>query len=297
MNETLQEWMFWWEMFCYEQGWDPDTVTKIVVISLIVLMLLIVGVIVFCKMRRSKAETELPEDTGLDSPASEEDSEWGSEDAGDVDTEETIDFSEDDAPFTPEPSPSVPERPHPPSVPARPHPAPASSQPQPAPVSSQPHPAPVSSPVYDEPMKEPIAPLAADIPATENHKHNGFEEETTMVADDLKKLVLRCWRSNTDYVDSAVSASRLKKFREGILLGRGEGCHLQFACKTVSRRHAVIRERGGAFYIMDVGSSCGTALNGRPLEKMVPCPLKNGDRLYMGLPGKGVKVSVLVKEQ
>ncbi len=288
MNETLQEWMFWWEMLCYEQGWDPDTVTKIVVISLIVLVLLLVGVIVFCKMRRRKAETELQDDTVLDFPASEEDSEWVSEDAAGVDSAETIDFSEDDDPYTPEPSPSVPERPQSTSVPVRPQTEPAFSQPQPAPVSS---------PVYDEPMKEPIAPLPADIPATGNNKHYGFEEEPTMVADDLKKLVLRCWRSNTDYVDSAVTASQLKKFREGIMLGRGEGSHLQFACKTVSRRHAVIKEKSGTFYIIDVGSSCGTALNGRPLENMKPFPLKNGDQLYLGLSGKGVKVSVLVKEQ
>ncbi len=262
MNEILQEWSFWWTVFCLEQGWNPDTVTKIVVISLIVLVLLIIGLIVFCRMRRKKAEAELREDTVLDFPTSEEDSGYSPEGDEGTDSVVNMDFSDD--PFAPEQS---------------------------APVSPQPQ----AAPIAPAPEQEPISAFGADIPAPQNNNRHLFDEEPTVVADDLKKLVLRCWRTNNDYVDSAVTVSQLKKFREGILLGRGEGCHLLFACKTVSRRHAVIRERNGAFYVMDVGSSCGTQINGKPLEKTTPYPLKDGDQLYLGLSGKGVKISVLVK--
>jgi hypothetical protein len=50
----------------------------------------------------------------------------------------------------------------------------------------------------------------------------------------------------------------------------------------VSRRHARIFARGGRYYVMDLGSSRGTLLNGKPLGREKEQELHGGDRLAMG---------------
>ncbi len=52
--------------------------------------------------------------------------------------------------------------------------------------------------------------------------------------------------------------------------------------KGVSRRHAKIVQRGGDFFIEDVGSANGTFLNGKRLTPYLPYPLGNGDTLQIG---------------
>ena len=49
---------------------------------------------------------------------------------------------------------------------------------------------------------------------------------------------------------------------------------------TVSRRHAVLVERDGGFFIEDQGSLNGTFVNRRRID--VPTRLENGDELQIG---------------
>jgi adenylate cyclase len=59
-------------------------------------------------------------------------------------------------------------------------------------------------------------------------------------------------------------------------IGRGPGNDLVLPDGRASRNHAVIRLQGeGAYYLLDLGSSNGTMLNGRRVT--IPCALKNGD--------------------
>jgi len=50
----------------------------------------------------------------------------------------------------------------------------------------------------------------------------------------------------------------------------------------VSRRHAVLRLRGGEIHLEDLGSTNGTRINGKRLTPYVEQPLREGDRLVLG---------------
>jgi hypothetical protein len=68
--------------------------------------------------------------------------------------------------------------------------------------------------------------------------------------------------------------------REGhITLGRGSTCQLVFADDTVSRRHAALVVRDGAWRIVDLGSSNGTYVNGR---RVVEAEVRPGDEVVLG---------------
>ncbi len=50
----------------------------------------------------------------------------------------------------------------------------------------------------------------------------------------------------------------------------------------VSRRHAEVRQEGSSVYVVDVGSTNGTILNGELLTPHQPAPLLRGDRIRIG---------------
>ncbi|MDR3230043.1 MAG: FHA domain-containing protein [Synergistaceae bacterium] len=71
---------------------------------------------------------------------------------------------------------------------------------------------------------------------------------------------------------------------DGDELGRGGACQELFQdTMTVSRRHARVTRSGGQWQIEDVGSTNGTWVNGRRLEKGRPCPLTPGDTVKLSL--------------
>ena len=57
-------------------------------------------------------------------------------------------------------------------------------------------------------------------------------------------------------------------------------CELVVDDANVSRRHADVRRRGGAWVLTDLGSTNGTRLDGRRIER--PEPLEPGDRIELG---------------
>ncbi|MDH5494071.1 MAG: GGDEF domain-containing protein, partial [Myxococcales bacterium] len=64
-----------------------------------------------------------------------------------------------------------------------------------------------------------------------------------------------------------------------LLIGRAPDAELRLDDASVSFHHARIEDRGGAWAVLDLGSTNGTALNGRKLEEG---PLENGDKLLFG---------------
>jgi pSer/pThr/pTyr-binding forkhead associated (FHA) protein len=50
----------------------------------------------------------------------------------------------------------------------------------------------------------------------------------------------------------------------------------------VSRKHAMISKQSGEYYLVDLGSSNGTFLNGNRLNSNEPALLESGDRITLG---------------
>ena len=48
-----------------------------------------------------------------------------------------------------------------------------------------------------------------------------------------------------------------------IVLGRSRECDIRLADANVSRRHAEVRQEDGTYWVIDLGSTNGTELNGR----------------------------------
>lgn len=63
------------------------------------------------------------------------------------------------------------------------------------------------------------------------------------------------------------------------VIGRDDQCQIRLQDPDASRRHAAIQPFGREFYIMDMGSTNGTLINGRPEEKRI---LRHGDRITLG---------------
>jgi len=65
-----------------------------------------------------------------------------------------------------------------------------------------------------------------------------------------------------------------------LVIGRDDGCNLVLDDSKVSRRHAYLQEVDGAVEVGDLGSSNGTFVNGRRIER--PVTLAPGDSLRIG---------------
>lgn len=66
----------------------------------------------------------------------------------------------------------------------------------------------------------------------------------------------------------------------GLLVGRGPHCDLRLDDSTVSWDHLEISCRGRSVIAEDLGSSNGTMINGRPMER--GCRVRSGDVLQLG---------------
>lgn len=73
---------------------------------------------------------------------------------------------------------------------------------------------------------------------------------------------------------------RLMVAPRGATIGRSRDCEIVIDDANVSRRHAELRPRGGAWVVSDLGSTNGTRLNGRPITG--PEVVRPGDEIEVG---------------
>jgi len=94
---------------------------------------------------------------------------------------------------------------------------------------------------------------------------------------------LRDWWLGATHLIAPRKATLLALDWEGgsseLRIGRSSSCDLILSDPTVSRRHARLVHRGGKWVLQDLGSTNGTALNGRRVGR---CELRPGDELLLG---------------
>lgn len=79
------------------------------------------------------------------------------------------------------------------------------------------------------------------------------------------------------------TGSILKAFALGdtseVIVGRDSSCDIQIKAKTVSREHCSIESEGDELVLRDLGSSCGTFLDGKKIEQV---RLEDGMEITVG---------------
>jgi hypothetical protein len=97
------------------------------------------------------------------------------------------------------------------------------------------------------------------------------------------RLLRRRWKSQRGRPTGAnaplVLALDQQQTGERLLVGRDRACDVRLDDPTVSRRHAQLFHREGAWVICDMDSMNGTRLNGRRVGR---APLHPGDELRLG---------------
>lgn len=63
-----------------------------------------------------------------------------------------------------------------------------------------------------------------------------------------------------------------------VVLGRSRDCDIQLADANVSRRHAELRQEGASYWIVDLGSTNGTEVNGKRVKR---AKLSDGDTIVL----------------
>jgi hypothetical protein len=76
-----------------------------------------------------------------------------------------------------------------------------------------------------------------------------------------------------------VAGRRMELSAERVVLGRSRECDVRVADLNVSRQHAEVREENGDYLLVDLGSTNGTLLNGRRVDRQ---RLVDGDTITLG---------------
>ena len=64
-----------------------------------------------------------------------------------------------------------------------------------------------------------------------------------------------------------------------VVLGRSRECDITIDDPNISRRHAEVRQENGAYWVVDLGSTNGTQLNGKRVDR---ARLEHEDRIVLG---------------
>ncbi len=80
-------------------------------------------------------------------------------------------------------------------------------------------------------------------------------------------------------VTLAHDGRELPVLADRIVIGRSRECDVRLDDANVSRRHAELRHEGDDYWIVDLGSTNGTELNGKRVQR---ARLSDGDRIMLG---------------
>ena len=76
-----------------------------------------------------------------------------------------------------------------------------------------------------------------------------------------------------------VDGARHELGKRTVVIGRSRDCDIRLSDPNASRRHAELRQEGSTYWLVDLGSTNGTAVNGRREER---ARLEHQDRITIG---------------
>lgn len=76
-----------------------------------------------------------------------------------------------------------------------------------------------------------------------------------------------------------VTGDERRELAETVVLGRSRECDITLDDPNVSRRHAEVRQDGGAWWIVDLDSTNGIEVNGQRVDR---AKLEHGDEIVLG---------------
>jgi len=82
-----------------------------------------------------------------------------------------------------------------------------------------------------------------------------------------------------ELVTLSFDGSRHEVKQRRVVLGRSRDCDIQLTDTNVSRRHAELRQEGASYWIVDLGSTNGTEVNGKRVKR---AKLQAGDTITLG---------------
>ena len=121
-----------------------------------------------------------------------------------------------------------------------------------------------------------VSPEEAPVEEREDAGHTMVHSTANRVAEPLEQRA----RDRHETALLVVDGKRLVVGPAGVTIGRSRQCDVVLNDANVSRQHAEIRPRGGAWVLVDLGSTNGSSLNGRRIEG--PEVVKAGDEVEVG---------------
>lgn len=101
--------------------------------------------------------------------------------------------------------------------------------------------------------------------------------------DTGSKVVIAGFDTNGHVIRLTFDMNDPKLQSEGILIGRdSRSCDLVVADNSISRVHARIFEKNGDLYVVDMGSTNGTVLDGKKLTTSTPARMQATGSLMLG---------------
>lgn len=121
-----------------------------------------------------------------------------------------------------------------------------------------------------------VRPSDAPVEEREEAGHTMVYSTAARVASPLQEeAMVRSQRALIVY-----GGRRLVVGPGGATIGRSRECDIVIDDPNVSRRHAEVRPRGGAWVLTDLGSTNGTVLGGRRIDR--PEVVQSGDEIEFG---------------
>jgi FhaA, N-terminal domain/FHA domain len=123
-----------------------------------------------------------------------------------------------------------------------------------------------------KPAERPVAPASSGAGATAVYKQSAVPTQ----AASAEELGLE---EEPEPASLELNGERRELEKRRVVIGRSKDCDIKIEDPNVSRRHAEVRREGPAYWLIDLGSTNGTDVNGRRAQRT---KLKDGDQILIG---------------